>query len=541
MAASDFSLAIRLIEEKRKGDALPYLVRSLALNPSNGAVATRLATLLTSQSWWVPQVVIRPQVETAEARFSPDGKRIVTAFGTGAVQVWDARTGRPLTDALGSRAAGDTNSGSYAVSAQFSPDGKSILSLCGDGTLRSWDSHDAQLLSERKVNMPAGGIFSVELAPDGKKFLAIYKKRGKVAGIWDTVSGQLLAELEDDRPVQGAQFSPDGKRILTTGLGSTVRIWDAQTGKTLTNLDVPLMSSAFSASFSPDGLRVVTASMDGTARVFDAQTGQPLSEPIKHPSSGVMWAHFSPDGKRILTSSIDGTVRVWDAATGHALAEPLRTGIAMAWFSPDGKRILTVGGDDIRIWDEVGGPGQPQCFENEGSSAHFSPDGKRLLTTRFRDDKVFAQIWDVPGNRPVGAPFLPRITLLATKPGVRFSRDGEKVVVISDENSAQVWDLRTGRALTGPLQHSSIVQSAVFSPDKSKIVTASFDRTAQVWDAATGQRLAGPLQHDSALNSARFSPDGKRVVTASFDQTARLSGCLNRPAVNQALNKRQCG
>jgi WD40 repeat protein len=534
MAASDFSLAIRLIEERRKGDALPYLVRSLALNPSNGAVATRLAILLTSQPWWVPQVVIRPQAETAEARFSPDGKRIVAAFGSGGVQVWDARTGRPLTEERNSQPAKDTNAGFYAVTAQFSPDGKSILSLSGDGTLRSWDAHSAQLLSERKFKLPAGGIFSVELAPDGKKFLATYKTLGKAVGIWDVVSGELLAELRCGRPVQGAQFSQDGKRVLTTGLGSTVRIWDAQTGKTLTNLDVPLISSAFSASFSPDGLRVVTASMDGTARVWDAQTGQPLSEPIKHPSSGVMWAQFSPDGKRILTSSLDGTVRLWDAANGLPLAEPLRAGVAMTMFSPDGKRILTVAEDGIRIWDAVGGSSQPQRFANDGSCARFSLDGKRLLTTRSRDAKEFAQIWDVPGNQPLGAPFLPRITLLATIPAVRFSLDGEKVVVISDENSAQVWDLQTGRALTAPLQHSARVQSAVFNPDGSKIVTAS-DDTAQVWDVATGQRLLGPLQHNGTLISARFSPDGTRIVTTSFDHTARLWDAANGQPLSRPL------
>src|SRR5205823_4085368 len=40
----------------------------------------------------------------------------------------------------------------------------------------------------------------------------------------------------------------------------------------------------YSAQFSPDGKRIVTASDDKTARVWDAQSGQPLTGPLKHDS-----------------------------------------------------------------------------------------------------------------------------------------------------------------------------------------------------------------------------------------------------------------
>jgi WD40 repeat protein len=65
------------------------------------------------------------------------------------------------------------------------------------------------------------------------------------------------------------------------------------------------------AQFSPDGKRIVTASLDGTARVWDAATGWPLSERLHHLGK-VFTALFSPDGERVLTASSDGTARVWD-------------------------------------------------------------------------------------------------------------------------------------------------------------------------------------------------------------------------------------
>jgi WD40 repeat protein len=47
-----------------------------------------------------------------------------------------------------------------------------------------------------------------------------------------------------------------------------------------------------SAQFSADGQRVVTASSDGTARVWDAATGKALSEPMKH--DGLVRSGVSP-------------------------------------------------------------------------------------------------------------------------------------------------------------------------------------------------------------------------------------------------------
>src|ERR1051325_3540244 len=59
-------------------------------------------------------------------------------------------------------------------------------------------------------------------------------------------------------------------------------------------------STVLCAQFSPDGKRIVTGSLRLTARVWDAQTGLPLTKPLQHYNS-VESVHFSPDGKRIVT------------------------------------------------------------------------------------------------------------------------------------------------------------------------------------------------------------------------------------------------
>ena len=72
-----------------------------------------------------------------------------------------------------------------------------------------------------------------------------------------------------------------------------------------------------SAQFSPDGKWIVTVSTkDKSVRVWDTETGKPLTEPMKHDKNPAisladMILNFSPDNKRIVTA-FEGTMRVWD-------------------------------------------------------------------------------------------------------------------------------------------------------------------------------------------------------------------------------------
>ena len=58
-----------------------------------------------------------------------------------------------------------------------------------------------------------------------------------------------------------------------------------------------------------------------------------------------------------------------------------------------------------------------------------------------------------------------------------------------------------------------MVDSAAYSPDGTRIVTVSSDNTAKVWNAADGSCLFTLEEHSAWVTTAAYSPDGTRIIT----------------------------
>src|SRR5207249_1622784 len=117
-------------------------------------------------------------------------------------------------------------------------------------------------------------------------------------------------------------------------------IWNVASGE---RVGVPLdqhTGTVWQAWFSPDGKQVLTGSGDGTARIWDARTGKPLTEPLVHGGPApVTCVSFSPDGRWALSAGGDSKVMLWDVHAAQApLATPLRhkARVTHAEFSHDG-------------------------------------------------------------------------------------------------------------------------------------------------------------------------------------------------------------
>src|SRR5438067_619984 len=89
--------------------------------------------------------------------------------------------------------------------------------------------------------------------------------------------------------------------------------------------------------------------------------------------------------------------------------------------------------------------------------------------------------------------------------------------------------------LVPPLQHDGPVSAATFDRTGERVVTASWDNTARIWDVRTGLPIGKALHHDGWVNAATFDATGERVVTASSDKTARIWDSRTGEPIGKAL------
>ncbi|HMK27270.1 MAG TPA: caspase family protein [Chitinophagaceae bacterium] len=375
-----------------------------------------------------------------------------------------------------------------------------------------------------KLMLPIGSkleVLSAQFSPDGKRIVTA--SADKTALVWDAVSGNLLLILDDHKDIVSyAEFSPDGKKIVTSSYDNMVRVWDAETGERLYTLKGH-KDSVLSARFSPDSRKIVSASADATAKLWDVDTRRLIADLSGH-DARVNSAEFSPDGTMIVSASTNGTTALWNVKTGMgkylgAKAEDQhRASVTSASFSKDNKFIVT-GSEDrtIKIWDVSSGKllKTLQKHTDKINSAQFSPDGTKVVTSSR--DKT-ARIWNVADG-----------TVLFTLEGhtnslksAQFTRDGKKIITTSFDTTARIWDVATGHADTVLKGHRRTVWAAAISKDNTKFVTASYDGTAKVWDLATGSMITDLKGHTNWVYSAQFSPDGKKIVTATDDSTIKI-------------------
>ena len=133
----------------------------------------------------------------------------------------------------------------------------------------------------------------------------------RVLGSWGP--GRFDAELDKD----GKAFRPDGKCLATAGDDSTVKVWDAATGREMLTLRGHTQG-VLSVAWHPDGKRLASASRDQTVKVWDAVTGKEILSLRGH-TSFVWSVAWSPDGTRLVSAGADRTIRVHDATRGYAL------------------------------------------------------------------------------------------------------------------------------------------------------------------------------------------------------------------------------
>lgn len=488
-------------------------------------------------NWWV-----------WSAAFSADEKRIVTASQDGTAIVWVTETGErgpPFTGHQGP-----------IYSAAFSPDGQWVATGGYDKRVLLWKPSDVQPYDYAKLAAGAtiappkfreldghnAGVRSVEFSRDGK--LLISGSHDNTVKVWDAETGKSFKTFRGhDSWVRSVAFSGDGRWVLSGSHDNNARVWSIEGYEEIRVLEGKILQShvdaVLAASFSPDGSSIVTASRDRTAKTWDFASGREKQTFEEGHGFLASTAVFFPDGKKLLTAAVDNTVRMWDVTTGTQLLRLEHTGRSAALaLSRDAKWILT-GSDNksVKLWDAEKGDliREFTGHSTEVSAVAMSPDGRTILSG---DATGKVMLWNtMTGER------LQRFDVHTRKvTAALFMPDGKTALTASGDRSVAQWDVLAGKELASQvLKHPDSVNSMALAPSGKELLTSCDDHNVRIWNLEKAE-VVGTLEiKTGVVNTVAVSPDGKKALTAnSEERSVRLWDIENRrellfPVANDQL------
>lgn len=418
-------------------------------------------------------------LEFGDAALSPDGARFAVAASDGSVRIVATETAQPI-EAL----EGD---GKAAERVRWSADGAFIAARTSERIVRVWDA--ATGLTRTVLR---GHLLAVnDVRFDPKVPWRLFTAADDGIRAWDVrVTADDIDAREHFGDVFAPIFSADGRRILTSGLDRTTRLWDAVDLRPLGPL-LGRFAPADAKAIDKTSRLAAVASREGPITLWDLEALREVGV-LSGPSTEVTALGFTRDADRLSAiAGASGEVFLFDVATrsvidrrkivdafGAAVVLPGKDAVVYASArTEDSKRIVV---HDLDAIFRGGGPKRTFDRAKESVTAlHVSPDGRRVLANFWsREERLLFDLAD--GS--VGA--LPAITEDA--------------------------------------------RSAAFSPDGRRLCLGLADGTIEFLDVDRRERIGRLRAANSWIGGLEFSPDGATLCAATFDGTVKLLLTENR-------------
>lgn len=480
--------------------------------------------------------------------FSFDGSLLAGSSFDNTIKVFDVRANIELRKFTGHEGR--------ITGIAILPDNDTILSGSADGTIRKWSLAQGAAIGSISVGGP---VTSLALSSDGHLLVVsahVADNNGKDdfhVRRWDVRRGDWLPPLKGHlTSILSVAVSRDGKVIATGDLGSTIKVWNGETGAELLTIKTDkgfIQSLAFNSDatmlaggigFNPP--RTIFAneseppkpqSHEGEARVWALPTGELKRTFRLAVVDQVIVALHPKETKLAIARQLTGFVQGGEGRTGHHVqmwnidtGEELRleyvdaaNGLA---FNPDGKTLAVAAKFSIktfnlttgRIVREFGGFTPPSFY------LAYIRDDRLLIDERHRKNIIDLQKDILIEKSPCHEPhYFGRDAdyPVVRRPYTTCSPD-ERILarILSGESAVEIVEADSGRSL----HRFSVNAEAMTFIDHGRTLAIWTQTGIEMRDVASGEaRIRFDVPRSKANWNWQFSPRGRYLLTNNFSES----------------------
>ncbi|KAJ5066594.1 wd repeat-containing protein [Anaeramoeba ignava] len=492
------------------------------------------------------------QNETTVAKYSNSGYYIASGDSIGNVRIWDTVNKEHVLKIEFRALSGPI----YDI--DWSPDSKSIV-IVGDGKEKfGVVVHYDSASSVGEISAHSKAITSCAWKPN-RPYKIVTASEDLSVNFFTGPPFKFSHSLKDyTRFINCVRYSPTGELFLAVSSDKSGIFYDGKLGQkkhTLSQEDGH-KSSIMSCSWNSDGTRVITSSTDKTVKLWDVETGKSISTftfsdnpTFDHQQLGTLW-----QGNYLLSLSLAGTISYLDI---NNPSKPIRQiqghnkSIKHISYSKQENTIFS--GDyngNIYAWEV--GKGSINGFTNTGHTNQItSMDiiGDQLISVGFDDTLRKASINDRMYKESVAleaqptdmavSPKNPDISIVCTQGGINVYKntnlvsetkvsykptavsireDGNEVAIGGADKKVHVFDfngndLKQKYELT---RHNGQITVVRYSPDGTLLASGDTNREIIVWKNKEAHNT-GWVFHTSRINTLNWAQDSIHLASGSVD------------------------
>ncbi len=259
--------------------------------------------------------------------------------------------------------------------------------------------------------------------------------------------------------------------------------------------------------------QIATGSWDKQINIYSDDSLFTLIKTIDAHLAPVTAIKYSRDGGLLASGANDYTIKVWDSTYKlFRIMEGHKGNINTLTFDNTRKYLLSGSEDRTIIMWEVSSGKQLRTINN-GSAVHTiiqNPSDPRQLIVAGAEPKI--KVFSLQTSQ-VAKTFDGHTDIVNA---IDINRGGSLMISGSNDKTARIWDLKTGKEVRKLAVDCWKVTAVAFTDDGNYAVTGCNDGSIKIWEVATGKLMVSVEGKGSYVRDLAFSKNTYLLLAANM-------------------------